>query len=749
MVRVILTLMIKNEAAIVTRCIGSARPVADAVCVCDTGSTDTTLDVLAAYLPALGVPTKVTRTPWVDFGTSRTESMRATVAFCDELEWDKKSTYSLVLDADMVLRVTDAFDKSALRCSSYRMKQQTSRLVYYNIRLMRLSDPWVCVGPTHEYWDCAVADATVDSGTVETAYIEDVGDGKCKDDKFERDERLLRAALATDPTNARHMFYLAQTLRDRGDAEAAIEWYQRRVEAGEAGGWVQEVWYSMYQTAAMYYKLRRMPEMEYWGLKAQELTGRRAECLYLLARAFRETGQHHKAWHYYELGSRIAKKIPSADSLFVEPEVYTRLFEYERTILSYYVLGPVHHAESLRDVVRYMNVHGTSENTWSNMEFYVTRVPSTRVRALSLPPIGPYVASSVSVLRSRADCQQYVLNVRYVNYRISPDGSYLVDGGRVSTRNFCAMCDADFNVGPLAEMECPEADRSEGPEAVEAVEAERSDEERSEEDRRENEWKGPEGLEDVRLYYAGDEIRWVAASFRDGIIEQVRGTYDVAAHKLRAQTPMAVESTLGADRTDGSSGPDGYQMPDGSSGQDKSKRCEKNWIPLPEELEWTDGYGRIDGTGRPDGTRSGERFIYEWHPFTVGVCESRDSRAMATRVIVPTPPFFERIRGSSNVVEHDGALYAVVHLVGYPDRGRQLPRRRYYHVVVRLAVGSISPVVEAYTMPFYFVENQIEYCLGIELRDETLFAFVSQNDADPVVVEIPFGALEFVPLTVV
>ena len=270
MTRVILTLMIKNEAAIVKRCIGSARLVADAVCVCDTGSTDATLDVLAAYLPTLGVPTKVTRAPWVDFGTSRTESMRATVAFCDELEWDKKSTYSLVLDADMVLRVTDAFDKSALRCSSYRMKQQTSRLVYYNIRLMRLSDPWVCVGPTHEYWDCADADATLDSGTVETAYIEDVGDGKCKDDKFERDERLLRAALATDPTNARHMFYLAQTLRDRGDVEGAIEWYQRRVEAR---GWAQETWYSMYQTAAMYYKLRRMPEMEYWGLKAQEFTG--------------------------------------------------------------------------------------------------------------------------------------------------------------------------------------------------------------------------------------------------------------------------------------------------------------------------------------------------------------------------------------------------------------------------------------------------------------------------------------------
>ena len=229
MVRVILTLMIKNEADIVERCIESARLVADAVCVCDTGSTDATLEVLGRYLPTLGVPTKVTRAPWVDFGTSRTESMRATVAMCDALGWDKRSTYSLVLDADMVLRVTEgAFDKSALRRSSYRMRQQTPGLVYYNTRLMRLSDPWVCVGPTHEYWKLMDPHLVVGSDAVEAVYIDDVGDGKCKGDKFERDERLLRAALATDPTNARHMFYLAQTLRDRGDAEGAIEWYQRR-----------------------------------------------------------------------------------------------------------------------------------------------------------------------------------------------------------------------------------------------------------------------------------------------------------------------------------------------------------------------------------------------------------------------------------------------------------------------------------------------------------------------------------------
>ena len=731
MTRVILTLMIKNEERIVVRCIDRALRVADAVCVCDTGSTDATLSVLGVYLPTLAVPTKLVRTPWVDFGTCRTESMRATVTLCDELGWDKRSSYSLVLDADMILCVSDAFDKTCeLRCSAYRMRQESASLVYYNTRLMRLSDPWVCVGPTHEYWRIDSAglssqleqqdELDTEPRVLEDLYIDDVGDGGCKSDKFERDERLLRAALETEPTNARYIFYLAQTLRDRGDTESAIEWYKRRAEAGH---WVQEVWYSMYQVCALYYKLRKLPEMEYWGLKAHEALASRAECVCLLVRAFREEGEHHKAWHYYELGRRIER--PGADALFVEPEVYSRLFEYERTILSYYVLGPAAHAESLRDIVRYMNVHGTSETTWSNMEFYVSRVPSTRIRALPFPRVDEYVASSVSVLRLSGahesepeSAYKLTLNVRYVNYAIAPDGTYVVDGA-VRTRNFRARCD----LRELAALDGIETLETLG--ALEEMTAVAPDSALRADDDRE-----PLGLEDLRLYYAADEVRWVAAEWRNGAIEQVTGTYDVRERKLSSAASMA--------------------LVDASTGKAIGKRHEKNWIPLAWHRAGP------SGPSGPSGPM-GETFVYEWHPFTV-VVVARDASSVVVAVVKksaqPTPRFFERIRGSSNVVEYEGLLYAVAHLVCHGSTCRR--RRRYYHVVVRLTVagpngtlGTVGPVVlEAYTMPFYFARNQIEYCLGIEVREGTLFAFVSQNDADPVVVDIPLRALHFVPLTV-
>ena len=323
-----------------------------------------------------------------------------------------------------------------------------------------------------------------------------------------------------------------------------------------------------------------------------------------------------------------------------------------------------------------------------------------------------YAASSVSVLRVRGahesepeSAYKLALNVRYVNYAIAPDGTYEVDGA-VRTRNFHARCDLrDLLVGPLEEMTAALLDDA--------------DDDEDDDDRE------PRGLEDLRLYYAADEVRWVAAEWRDGAIEQVTGTYDAKERKLRSAASMA--------------------LVDASTGKAIGKRYERNWIPLA----W-----HRDRPGGPSGPM-GETFVYEWHPFTV-VVASRDASSVVVaavkKSVQPTPRFFERIRGSSNVVEYEGMLYAVAHLVCHGSICRR--RRRYYHVVVRLSAegtgGQAGPVgtvvVEAYTMPFYFVRNQIEYCLGIEVRDGTLFAFVSQNDADPVVVDIPLGALEFVSI---
>ena len=66
---------------------------------------------------------------------------------------------------------------------------------------MRMSCPWKCVGVTHEYWTSTFSNMA-DCGC-DVAYFDDLGDGGCKADKFERDERLLMEGLKNEPMNER------------------------------------------------------------------------------------------------------------------------------------------------------------------------------------------------------------------------------------------------------------------------------------------------------------------------------------------------------------------------------------------------------------------------------------------------------------------------------------------------------------------------------------------------------------------
>ena len=88
-------------------------------------------------------------------------------------------------------------------------------------------------------------------------------------------QRVLEAALALDPGNRRYVFYLAQSYRDAGEREVALVQYDRRAAMG---GWDEEVWYSLYQSALLAER----------GGRALGRT--RLEVIALAARAFHDQG---------------------------------------------------------------------------------------------------------------------------------------------------------------------------------------------------------------------------------------------------------------------------------------------------------------------------------------------------------------------------------------------------------------------------------------------------------------------------
>ena len=313
MAKIVAILMVRNESRILERCVDSLRSLADLILVVDTGSTDDTVD----QARALGCV--VREHPWQDFGHNRTMSFQEALAY--------GPGWALVIDADMKLVVDPPKLRELLKgCgdAGLTMMQKNGTLEYRNVRLMNLSDNWQCKGVTHEYWACR--HGTVGEVPKDIAYIDDVGDGGCKADKFERDERLLKEGLREEPWNERYYFYMANTLACQGKTAEACEYYKQRITAG---GWQEEVFYSMYQLAKL---TPDFLEAEMWVQKALAVADR-PEALLWLVEALRRKNQFFKAWHYLQLAAAMA---PGENRLFLEADAPERV-AFERSVLHYYV----------------------------------------------------------------------------------------------------------------------------------------------------------------------------------------------------------------------------------------------------------------------------------------------------------------------------------------------------------------------------------------------------------------------------
>lgn len=424
MSKVILVSIIKNEEKIIERCLNNLLSFVDGICITDTGSTDNTVKVVTKYFEGLSIPAKLYHDEWKNFGHNRSNSFLNAQDFCKELKWDMEKTYGILLDADMNLVVKN-FNKDELIKNGYTIIQENPSLEYYNTRFLKMSFPWKCVGVTHEYWE----GEHIDKFTKDKIYINDIGDGGCKSDKTTRDIMLLENGLIDEPTNGRYYFYLAQSYKDKGDFKKAIEYYKKRIELG---GWYEEVWYSHYMISKCHLHMENDEKFEQWALKAYNYRKSRAEPIYDLVKHFREKSQNYKAYHYYLIGKNIP--FPN-DSLFIEKNIYNYCFNYEYTILQYYVF-PKERLDGLKNLINYYNTHSFNlDITFNNMVHYLTRITndgSYFSLDLSYSDI-EFKPSSVSLLKLE---NKILANIRLVNYTIQSNGSYVMyNNDKVKTRN--------------------------------------------------------------------------------------------------------------------------------------------------------------------------------------------------------------------------------------------------------------------------------------------------------------------------
>jgi len=440
--KVCLNMIVRNESAIIERCLESVADAVDAYVICDTGSSDDTVLKIRRFMDARGIVGKVHETTFQDFGSARNEALD--VCRQSAFEFD----YLLLTDADMELRIADPGYRHELSDAAYAVRQH-NQISYYNTRLIRRDADARYVGMTHEYLR-----VTAPVKRLESLSFLDHACGSSRAEKFERDVRLLKTDLERDPHNGRAMFYLAQTYRGQGCHREAIEWYRRRVAEG---GWDEELWYARYAWALSHRDLGEADEFLLRAREAYAFRPSRAEPLHAMARHYRDVGRFEEAMALAEVGAALPR--PSADSLFVHDDIYRHGFKEEISIAGFYSCEP-QRRQAARDACADLAIRRdvpaavrfTARQNW----VHYARSAAELFGACTVKPIAfateaPWRPFNPSICKREGRLEMIL---RTSNYRIEPDGEYVVDVPPIRTRNYLCELDENLDIANAIEMQC-------------------------------------------------------------------------------------------------------------------------------------------------------------------------------------------------------------------------------------------------------------------------------------------------------
>lgn len=474
--RIALCMIVRDEAAVIARCLRSVLPLIDAWVICDTGSSDGTPELIEQLLD--GIPGELHRRPWRDFGTNRSELMTLAAGAAE---------YLLLLDADMTLRIIGTLPE--LTADVYMLRHDGDP-AYRVPRLVRGDRRFWFEGLTHEY---LATEGGLTETILEELVVEHHADGGSRADKLERDRALLQADLDRDPENPRTTFYLAGTYRDLGFDEEAIKLYLRRVELG---GWEQERSYAAYQAGVLL--VRRNDDRALTTLlRAWRLRPTRAEPLHDLARFCRFRGWWDAAHLFAGRGVMLA--CPD-DALFVHRWIYQWGLHFELALAAYWI-GENDQAlalseslltnptlprgidDAVREARDYCLTRNGARITRRDGTLLKDRAPSFETAEIRLDVQPSWPQFNPTVAR---DGEGFRMIVRTANYRLEHGRyHYLTDDETIRTLNYLLTLDQQLSVTSVAPLIEAPSDSPLYPSPV-------------------------EGLEDCRLLRIGD--RWLASA---------------------------------------------------------------------------------------------------------------------------------------------------------------------------------------------------------------------------------------------
>ena len=664
-------MIVKNESNIIKRLLKSVLPLIDTYCICDTGSTDNTIEIIKAFFDDVNIKGKIVEEPFRDFGYNRSFSLNQ----CHGME---NADYILLLDADMMLEIDKKLSvqdfKNHMDKDAYYLLQGNEKFHYQNIRIVKNTGKYTYWGVTHEY--IVLPENTSVYNIPKTMmFINDIGDGGAKTDKFIRDIKLLKQGLHDNPNNDRYTFYLANSYKDSGQFLEAIDIYKKRIELK---GWKQEVWYSYYSIGLCYKELNDMKSAVYYWLEGYNYLPGRIENLYELMNYYRVKTQYALVDVFYNLAKKSRDTIHETDQLFFKKDIYDYKIDYEFSIAGFYSnQDKINMNEVFMRVLNYPVEKSTFTNTISNFKYYTTSLSDMKIQDTynikllnnhdSFLTKYPHMFNSTPSICYDNNKLKVYTNTRIVNYFIDENGNYkyknkegvITNNEPIITKNiFTVYSINDGNWIKETEFELKYNTKYDGVYV---------------------------GLEDIRLL-----------SNRRGIC--FNANRGVSYGKIKIETGIvSVES---------------QQIVSTLVYKEDSRDVEKNWVLFNNVSQQV-------------------KVIYNWFPLTIGEYVYSeyvynetidDNSSFITTNTIQTPVIFKYVRGSTNGVTIDNEIWFITHLVNAESK------RYYYHMFVVMDIETYK--IKRYSVPFTFEKKNIEYTLGFIFNKNTNSFIIGYSTMD-------------------
>uniref|UniRef100_UPI00258BC623 glycosyltransferase n=1 Tax=Acinetobacter sp. TaxID=472 RepID=UPI00258BC623 len=299
--------------------------------IADTGSSDNTIMMIKNFFKRKRIPGEILQHEWTDFSHNRNLALAGCL---------KKSDYILIFDADDVIEGDLQLPELNKDAYYLQLTDENKTTRYLRKLIIKNNGCYQWRGVLHEFLESSQSNENTEEVLGNYVVISGRKGSRSLDkNKYLKDAELLERAYLSgnDPDLLpRYAFYCAQSYKDAGLIDNAIEWYQKRIKL--EAGWYDEKYCSFEQLGLLYESQKNYKEAHYYWQMGIAHDSQRAECWYHAARCY--SWNHHKELAYCFAKQASEIKIPEGNRLFIQKDIYNFWSLYE-WCLNAYRLGKI------------------------------------------------------------------------------------------------------------------------------------------------------------------------------------------------------------------------------------------------------------------------------------------------------------------------------------------------------------------------------------------------------------------------